>query len=77
MVAAFQILVFCDVMLHHWVRGSRKQRVPSKHRMPGLTEWHGSTSQKTGILEECNLHVQTVCSLLVHLNTNIYMCHGI
>jgi len=73
MVAIFQILVFCDVMLHHWVRESCKQHVPSKQRKPGLTQWHGSTSQKTVIFEKRNLHVQTVCSLLVHLNLNIYI----
>jgi len=72
-MAAFQILVFCDVMLHDWMRGSCKQHVPSKHRMPGLTQWHGSTSQKTGICEKLNRHVQTVCSLPVRLNMNIYI----
>jgi len=56
-----------------WVGRSCKQHVPSKHTMPGLTQWHGSTSQTTGILEKRNLHVQTVCSLLVHLNMNIYI----
>jgi hypothetical protein len=33
--------------------------------------WHHI--QNTGILEKHNLHVQTVCSLLVRLNMNNYI----
>jgi len=73
MVAKLQILVFCDVMLHHWVRKSCRQYVHSTHGKPGLTQCHGGTSQKTGILEKHNLHVQTVSSLLVQLYMNIYI----
>lgn len=46
--------------------------VPSKH-WKLLTQWHGITSHTTGMLKTCNLQVQTVCSLLVLLNVNIYI----